>query len=142
LPNRAQILHVLKRLLFILIGYALASIASGIVVGLVFAWNDIINKTDFQIMLSYTLSICAVVTLFIAMYAALPAAVTVLIGETTPNRNKFYYSVAGCLIGGALPVFVEMMTLVPIGLIFGPVAGLIYWRVAGRNAGLWQPKAA
>jgi hypothetical protein len=142
LPNRTQILHVLKRLLFILIGYAFASIASGIVVGVVYAWKDIINKPDVLSMLSYTLSICAIITLFIAMYAALPAAVTVLIGETTPNRNKFYYSVAGCLIGGALPVFVEMMTLVPIGLIFGPVAGLIYWRVAGRNAGLWQPKAA
>lgn len=137
-----QILHALKRLLFILIGYALASIASGIVVGLVYSWSDIINKPDVQSILSYTLGICAAVTMFIGVYAALPAAVTVLIGETTANRNKYYYSIAGCLIGFALPVYVGMTFLVPVGLLFGPIAGLIYWRIAGRNAGLWQPKAA
>jgi hypothetical protein len=141
LANRAQILHILKRLFFILIGYALASIASGIVVGVVYSWNDIINKPDVQSMLSYTLSICAIVTLFIAIYAALPTVVTVLIGETNVNRSKFYYSIAGCLIGVALPMYAEMTFLAPVGLLFGPIAGFIYWRIAGRNAGLWQPKA-
>ena len=141
MANRAQILHILKRLFFILTGHALASIASGIIVGLVYAWNDIINKPDVGSMLSHTLSTCAIVTLFIAMYAALPAAVTALIGEITVNQNKFYYSIAGCLIGVALPIYVGMTFLLPVGLLLGPVAGLIYWRVAGRNAGLWQMKA-
>jgi hypothetical protein len=142
LPSRTQIPHILKRLFFILIGYALASIASGIVVGLVYAWNDIINKPDMHSILSHALGICAAVTMFIGVYAALPAAVTVLIGETTANRNKLYYSIAGCLIGGALPIVVGIMALIPVGLLFGPLAGLIYWRIAGRNAGLWQPTAA
>ena len=88
-----------------------------------------------------TLSICAFATALIAIYASLPAAVTALIGEITANQNKFYYSIAGCLIGVALPIYVGMTFLLPVGLLLGSVAGLIYWRVAGRNAGLWQTEA-
>lgn len=46
--------------------------------------------------------------------------------------------IAATLIGMALPVFVGMPSwYVLAGICFGPVAGMIYWRVAGHRAG-WQ----
>jgi hypothetical protein len=141
LPNRTQILHVLKRLFFILIGYALASIASGIVVG-IYDSGSLIVKSDFGIMLSKGFRMFALLSMVIAIYAALPAVIVVLIGESSLIQNKTYYAIAGCLIGMVLPIYVGFNGLIPIGFIFGPLAGLIYWRVAGRNAGLWQPKSA
>jgi hypothetical protein len=141
LPNRTQILHVLKRLFFILTGFTLACIASAILVYLITS-GGAPKKPDMLGIISEIVSTCSIMALFIAIYAALPSAVMILIGETTMTRGKIYYIVAGSLIGGLLPLLVGVSELALFGLLFGPIAGLIYWRVAGRNAGLWQPKAA
>ena len=128
--------HFFKRIAFILLGYALASIASGIVVALVYSGKDMMAKPDFSTALRDLFGLWAIITLFIAAYAALPALIVVLIGEFRKIHVWIYYAVAGCLIGGILPVLVVMMELIPTGILFGPIAGLIYWWVAGRRASL------
>lgn len=128
--------HLLKRLAFILIGYALASIASGIVVWFVYLGHSIFARPSIAAMFSESFVICGAVTLFIAAYAALPALLVVVIGEIRQIQVWLYYAVAGCLIGGALPVVVGMTELIPTGILFGPIAGLIYWWIAGRRASL------
>ena len=78
----------------------------------------------------------ALAIMLIGMYAALPALVAVVIGEVRAIRHRLYYIVAATLIGMALPVVVGLdRWYILVGLGFGPVAGLIYWFVAGRNAG-------
>jgi hypothetical protein len=140
--REANITFVLKRLAFILIGYTLASIASGIVVAGVYGGRGILTKPDIATMLTDGFGLCAAVTMFIAAYAALPALLVVLIGEFWKIQIWIYYAVSGCLIGAALPVAVGMYDLIAAGVIFGPIAGLIYWYIAGRKASLRQPTEA
>jgi hypothetical protein len=72
----------------------------------------------------------------IGIYAALPALLAVTIGEVRRIQHRLYYIIAATLIGMGLPVFVGLdRWYILVGLGFGPVAGLIYWFVAGRNAG-------
>ncbi len=130
--------HLLKRLAFILLGFALASIASGIVVAMVQFSSGILAKPDMASIISEGFFLIAVVSLFIATYAALPALIVVLFGEFRKIQVWIYYAVAGCLIGGSLPMVVDMAELIPTGILFGPFAGLIYWWIAGRRASL-QP---
>ena len=45
------------------------------------------------------------------------------------------------LIGMALPVLVGLdRWYILVGLGLGPIAGMIYWAVAGRRAGLRSPR--
>jgi energy-coupling factor transporter transmembrane protein EcfT len=138
----SKLKHFGKRLFFILLGYALASVASGIVASLAEFGLSLIVTVDFVTKLSNFMGLCAMVTMLIALYAALPAAIVVLIGEVCVVRRKLYYAIAGCGIGAALPILVNMNALIPVGLLFGPVAGLIYWYVAGRKASLQPPSEA
>ncbi|MBC8037862.1 MAG: hypothetical protein H7X89_11670 [Rhizobiales bacterium] len=130
-----MIFHLLARLFFILVGYGLASIASGIVVGVIYFWSDLAKQPSFFGLMSEIIFFCTIVAYFIAIFAALPALAVVLCGEWRALRSLGYYAVAGCLIGVALPIVVGFKDLIAVGLACGPVAGAIFWRVAGRNAG-------
>ena len=124
-----MILHLLKRLFFILLGYGLATIASGVVVGLIFSYAT-------NAMTNEIFGIVVIAILFIGAYAALPALLTVIAGEVLRLRTRVFYMVAATLIGMALPVVVQLdYWFIAVGLGFGPVAGLIYWATAGRAAG-------
>ena len=124
-----MILHLLKRLFFILLGYGLATIASGVVVGLIYSYAS-------NTMTNEIIGIVLIAILFIGIYAALPALLTVIAGEVLRLRMRIYYMIAATLIGMALPAVVQLdYWFIAVGLGFGPVAGLIYWATAGRNAG-------
>jgi hypothetical protein len=124
------ILHLLIRLVFILLGYALATVASALVVTAAFCASDPPRPDDVP-------GIFALITMLIGIYAALPATVAVAIGEIRPIRSRLYYMVVGSFIGTGLPIYVQIETwFIAIGLLFGFVAGLIYWGVAGRKAGV------
>lgn len=131
-----MILHLLRRILLILAGYALATVASGIFVGTVYYAVDGDPSMN-------PLGLIAFAIIMIGIYAALPALVFVAVGEGAAFRWKLYYIAAACLIGMALPVVVELHRwYILLGLGFGPVAGMIYWSVAGRRAGFRVPATA
>jgi hypothetical protein len=117
----------LKTIAAILLGYALASIASGCVVALAMSLQS--GWPGFSVLRD-----AAVVTMLIAVYAAPPALVAILAGEFTPIRRLTYYCAVATAIGVALPILVSGAIrgnrLIPVGLLFGPAAGWIYWRVA------------
>lgn len=128
-----MIKHLTKRFLLILLGHVLASVTSGVVVFIAYQFSvgKIPSLTDIP-------TILFVISVLIAAFAGPPAFLVVLIGEAKSVRNLAYYAVAGCLIGFGIPLYLGMEILFQvIGLAFGPVAGAIYWRVAGRNAG-WR----
>ena len=128
--------HLLIRLFLILLGYGLATIASGVFVGVIFTFAE---KT----MASEVPGIIAFAIVLIGIYAAAPALVTVAIGEVASIRRRLYYIAAATLIGMVLPVLVGLdHWYILVGLGFGPVAGMIYWVIAGRNAGLRGPPPA
>jgi hypothetical protein len=77
------------------------------------------------------------VTMFVAIFAGPLASLVVAWGEFRLWRMWWYYAVAGSLIGCALgTLFAPPFWFPWLGLGFGPVSGLLYWGIAGRNAGL------
>ena len=88
--------------------------------------------------------------IFISGFALLPAAIIALITEAFSIRSVLAYAIGGALVGVA-----GYLSLVPFdtdtlhfeGIVrrhleimtgAGIVAGLVYWMVAGRNAGAWR----
>jgi len=94
-------------------------------------------------------------TSFVGAVAILPALLAVLISEAARLRSFLYYGVGGALValasyyGSDISVRLENTTDVPpvnnalqLAAAAGIVGGLVYWLIAGRNAGRWrEPRA-
>jgi hypothetical protein len=88
--------------------------------------------------------------IFISGFALLPAMVVALITEAFYIRSVLVYAVGGALVGaacylGLVPFDPETMQFdgiirrhLEIMTGAGIVAGLVYWMIAGRNAGAWR----
>jgi hypothetical protein len=88
--------------------------------------------------------------IFISGFALLPAMVVVAITEAFYIRSALTYAVGGALVGAAC--YLGLVPFDPDTLHFegivrrhleimtgaGIVAGLVYWIIAGRNAGGWR----
>ena len=94
-------------------------------------------------------------TSFVGAVAILPAALLIVIAEAARLRSFLYYGVGGALVGLAsyygsdISVRLENTTDVApvanalqLAAAAGIIGGLVYWLIAGRNAGRWrEPKA-
>ncbi len=93
--------------------------------------------------------------IFVSGFALLPALLVVLITEAFYIRSVVAYALGGALVG--LACYLGLIPFDPATMTFdgivrrhlevmtgaGIVAGLIYWVIAGRNAGAWrQPRRA
>ena len=88
--------------------------------------------------------------IFISGFALLPALLVVLITEAFNIRSVLAYALGGALVGlacylGLIPFDPQTMRFdgivhrhLEIMTGAGIVAGLIYWLIAGRNAGAWR----
>jgi hypothetical protein len=88
--------------------------------------------------------------IFVSGFALLPAIIVVLITEAFYVRSALAYAIGGGLIG--LACYLGLVPFDPTTLQFegivrrhleimtgaGIVAGVIYWIIAGRNAGDWR----
>jgi hypothetical protein len=88
--------------------------------------------------------------IFISGFALLPAMIVAVITEAFYIRNTLAYAVGGGLVG--LACYLGLVPFDPDTLRFdgivrrhleimtgaGIVAGLVYWMIAGRNAGAWR----
>jgi hypothetical protein len=88
--------------------------------------------------------------IFISGFALLPAMLVVLITEAFHIRGILTYAIGGALVG--LACYLGLVPFDPQTMHFegivrrhleimtgaGIVAGLIYWMIAGRNAGAWR----
>jgi hypothetical protein len=88
---------------------------------------------------------------FVAAFSFAPAVVVILLAESFQLRSVLVYALAGGAVGlfcGYTLGFVERAPRFqvndPFGTNFelmtaaGIAAGLVYWLVAGRNAGAWR----
>jgi hypothetical protein len=90
--------------------------------------------------------------IFISGFALLPALLVAAITEAFYIRSVLAYAVGGALVGvacylGLIPFDPETMRFdgivrrhLEIMTGAGIVAGLIYWLIAGRNAGAWRER--
>jgi hypothetical protein len=141
---------LIGRLFVILLGFVAACLVAGmIVVGAVLfpelsdLGNGPIDQGGLDIVLGFGF-------IFISGLALLPALIIAVIAEAFSIRSSLAYAVGGGLVGlacylGLVPFDPETMQFegivrrhLEIMTGAGIVAGLVYWMVAGRNAGAWR----
>ena len=143
------------RIIMILFALILAIMAAGITlaIGIIAPdWagidSDPVERLSFFIVSFFATS-------FVGAVAILPATLLIVISEAARLRSFLFYGVGGALVGLAsyygsdISVRLENTTDVPpvanalqLAAAAGIIGGLVYWLVAGRNAGRWrEPKA-
>ncbi|MBR0801508.1 hypothetical protein JQ615_39825 [Bradyrhizobium jicamae] len=85
------------------------------------------------------IALVAIIPIFalVCLLSGIPAAVTIWLSERASIRSAFFFIGAGGVIG-ALSQLLLFRGFAAIGFIFvlaGSLAGLEYWRIAGRYAG-------
>jgi hypothetical protein len=144
------------RIIVILVALILAIMAAGITlaIGIIAPdWagidSDPVERLSFFIVSFFATS-------FVGAVAILPAALLIVISEAARLRSFLFYGVGGALVGLAsyygsdISVRLENTTDVPpvanalqLAAAAGIIGGLVYWLIAGRNAGGWrEPKSA
>jgi hypothetical protein len=140
---------LIGRLFVIALGFLAACLVAGmIVVGAVLfpelsdLGNDPIDQGAIDIVLGFGF-------IFISGFALLPAVIIAAITEAFCIRSSLAYAVGGGLVG--LACYLGLVPFDPDTMHFegivrrhleimtgaGIVAGLVYWMIAGRNAGAW-----
>jgi hypothetical protein len=143
-------MYLIGRILVILFGLLAASLVAGaILVGAVLfpAFSDFadgpIDPAVLNIMLGFGF-------IFVSGFALLPALIVILITEAFYIRGALTYAVGGGVVG--LACYLGLVPFDPATLRFdgivrrhleimtgaGIVAGVVYWLIAGRNAGAWR----
>jgi hypothetical protein len=142
---------LIGRIIVILIALILALMAAGVALAIgVIApdWmgidSDPIERFTFFVVAFFATS-------FAGAVGFVPALLLIVLSEAVPFRSFIYYGVAGGLIGLAayfgsdISARLEVTTdITPVanGLQLaaaaGIIGGLIYWLIAGRNAGKWR----
>src|ERR1700739_2989007 len=144
---------LIGRLFVILFAFLAACLAAGmVVVGAVLfpEFSDLgagpIDQGALNIVLGFGF-------IFVSGFALLPAMIVVAITEAFYIRSALTYAVGGGVVG--LACYLGLVPFDPDTLRFegivrrhleimtgaGIVAGVVYWMVAGRNAGAWrQPR--
>jgi hypothetical protein len=141
---------LIGRLFVILFGFLAACLVAGmIVVGAVLfpELSDLgsgpIDSGAFNIVLGFGF-------IFVSGFALLPAMIVAAITEAFYIRGALTYAVGGGLVG--LACYLGLVPFDPETLHFegivrrhleimtgaGIMAGLVYWMIAGRNAGAWR----
>jgi hypothetical protein len=141
---------LIGRLFVILFGFLAASLVAGaIVVGAVLfpALSDFadgpIDPSAFNVVLGLGF-------IFISGFALLPAMIVVAITEAFYIRGALTYAIGGGVVGlacylGLVPFDTATMRFdgivrrhLEIMTGAGIAAGVVYWMIAGRNAGAWR----
>jgi hypothetical protein len=141
---------LIGRLFVILLGFLAACLVAGmIVVGAVLfpEFSDLgagpVDTGALNIIIGFGF-------IFISGFALLPAMIVVLITEAFYVRGALTYAVGGGVVG--LACYLGLIPFDPATLHFegivrrhleimtgaGIVAGVVYWMIAGRNAGAWR----
>ena len=141
---------LIGRLFVILFGFFAASLVAGmIVVGAIMfpEFSDLgagpVDPGALNILLGFGF-------IFVSGFALLPAAIVVAITEAFYIRGALSYAVGGGVVGlacylGLVPFDSETLRFegivrrhLEIMTGAGIVAGVVYWMIAGRNAGAWR----
>jgi hypothetical protein len=141
---------LIGRLFAILFGFLAACLVAGMIVVGAVLFPEFSNFSDGPIDPSAINIIIGFGFIFLSGFALLPALIVVLITEAFYIRSALAYAVGGAVVG--LACYLGLIPFDPATLQFdgivrrhleimtgaGIVAGVIYWMIAGRNAGAWR----
>jgi phosphotransferase system glucose/maltose/N-acetylglucosamine-specific IIC component len=141
---------LIGRLFVILFGFLAACFVAGMIVVFAILFPELtdfgpapIDQDTVNILLGFGF-------IFVSGFALLPALIVVAITEAFYVRSALAYAVGGALVGAAC--YLGLVPFDTANLQFdgivrrhleimtgaGIVAGLVYWLIAGRNAGAWR----
>jgi len=146
-------MSLIGRLFVIAFGFIVASLAAGVVVvGAVLypEFSDLGSGAVDQDALNIVLGFGFI---FVSGFALLPALIVVVVTEAFYIRSALAYALGGAAVG--LACYLGLIPFDPATMRFdgiirrhleimtgaGILGGVIYWMIAGRNAGAWrQPR--
>ena len=139
-PQYHRRMIFLRRFVTILAGYFAAATAGLIVpAGFIFIGFPDTNSLS---VLSTTAEVSGIVTVILVVSGSLliPAFFVIAICEVLRIRNMFAYVTFGLVVAATLAIYTiglskDLFNLIVV-IVTGIVAGFIYWRIAGRNAGV------
>lgn len=143
-------MSLIWRLIVICFAFLVASFAAGLIV-VVAVMHPELSSLDLGPM---DRDAVAVMTgfgfVFVSGFALLPALIMALVTEAFSIRSLLFYALGGALFGlgvylGFTQFDMSAMTFVGVDRRelevmtgAGIVAGLVYWAIAGRRAGVWR----
>jgi len=142
---------MLGRILVITFALLLAIVAAGITLaaGILLPEWQVMDAEPIERVFFFFAAFFA--TSYVGAVAFMPALLVIVIAEAARLRNFLYYGVGGALVGLAsyfgtdISVRLENTTDVTpvanalqLAAAAGIIGGLVYWLVAGRNAGRWR----
>src|SRR5262249_55906012 len=140
----------LGRIIVIVFGLIVAIMAAGVTLAIGIIAPDWagVDADPFERLSFFIVSFFA--TSFVGAVAILPAAVLIVVSEAARWRSFLYYGVGGALValasyyGSDISVRLENTTdvtpvtnVLQLAAAAGIIGGLVYWLIAGRNAGRW-----
>jgi hypothetical protein len=146
-------MRLIGRLIAIAFGFLIACLVAGAIVVFAVLFPEIsaletgvIDPNAINILLGFGF-------IFVSGFALLPALIVVAITESLSIRGVLAYALGGGVVGlacylGLVPFDTESWRFA--GIVrrhlevmtgAGIVGGLIYWMIAGRNAGAWRSPA-
>jgi hypothetical protein len=146
---------LIGRLIVIFFAFLAACLAAGMIVVFAVLFPEMSNLDTGSIDQNAINVIIGFGFIFISGFALLPAMLVVLITEAFYIRGVLTYAIGGAVVG--LACYLGLVPFDPATMHFegiirrhleimtgaGIVGGLIYWMIAGRNAGAWrQPRRA
>lgn len=141
------VLGVLWRLAVVALGYGVAALVASLFLNLVFTAS---LEEAAEAVAGPSLLVVAFFTLFVGYFAFLPSIVAIAAAEIFGRRDWPFYALAGAAVsiaatashvalagwqGGQVDTDFSLAIVAS-----GAAAGLAYWLVAGRRAGLWLQK--
>lgn len=141
---------LLGRLIVLAFAFLCASLAAGLVVVLAVMYPEWSSLELGPIDRDGMAAAAGFGFIFVSGFAFLPALVMMLVTEAFAVRSVLFYALGGALFGLGIylpltPFDVSSLSLAGIDRRelevmtgAGIVAGLVYWLVAGRNAGRWR----
>ena len=144
-------MSLLGRIVVIIFALLMAIVAAGITLAagiLLLEWQ-VMDSDPVERVLFFFAAFFA--TSYVGAVAFMPALLVIVIAEAARMRRFLYYGIGGALVGLAsyygtnMTVRLENTTdVAPVGNALqlaaaaGIIAGLVYWLIAGRNAGRWR----
>jgi hypothetical protein len=137
---------LIARIFVVIFAFLAACVVAAAVVMVAFL---VLDQTDFAHMTSDPAAILAVIgfsSVTLSGYALLPFLLVVALAEGFRLRSALFYALAGGVLalvltfGSALGISVSQIFVRDRGImvVAGLLAGLVYWAIAGRNAGAWR----
>ena len=141
---------LIGRLIVILFGFLAACLVAGMIVVGAVLFPEFSDLGTGPIDSSALNTVLGFGVVFISGFALLPAMIVVAITEAFYIRGALTYAAGGAIVG--LACYLGLMPFDPATMSFdgivrrhleimtgaGIVAGLVYWLIAGRNAGAWR----